>query len=136
NKVDLAYGVPQIIKGVDDAATYANAQVAERGYAKRAVYPLLLRNWTQFNHELNRITGGTGIAIAFNYEIPQVSDEEKVEADKKAVEATIISRMVAEGYSLDSVIDAFQLSNAYKLLKRGNNPPVIENDKPDVDEGN
>src|SRR5690606_19615647 len=93
-------------------------------------------NWTQFNHELNRITGGTGIAIAFNYEIPQVSDEEKVEADKKAVEASIISRMVAEGYSLDSVIDAFQLSNAYKLLKRGNNPPVIENDKPDVDEGN
>lgn len=135
NKIDLAYGVPQIVKGVDDAATYANAQVAERGYAKRAVYPLLLRNYTQFNHELNRITNGTGIAIAFDYEIPTVADEEKVEAETKQVEAAIITSMTMNGFSLDSIVDAFKLSNSYKLLKQGNTATKIENDKPDVDEG-
>ena len=43
--------------------------------------------------------------------------------------------MVNAGYSLDSVIDAFKLSNSYKLLNM-TAPLVIENDKPDVDEGN
>src|SRR5690606_17148148 len=62
-RLDLAFGVPQIVKGVDDAATYANAQVADKTFSKRAVYPLALRNYTQITHELNRVTGGTGIAI-------------------------------------------------------------------------
>lgn len=37
NRLSLAYGVPDIIKGIDDAATYANAQVAEKTFAKRAL---------------------------------------------------------------------------------------------------
>lgn len=135
-RLDLAFGVPQIVKGVDDAATYANAQVAEKTFAKRAVYPLALRNYTQFTHELNRITGGMGIAITFDYEIPTVADEEKVNAETKNIEANLIRTLTLEGYSLDSVVDAFELSNGYKLLKKDTAPAVIENDKPDVDEGN
>lgn len=135
-RLDLAFGVPQIIKGVDDTATYANAQVAEKTFAKRAVYPLALRNYTQFTHELNRITGGLGVAITFDYEIPTVADEEKVTAETKNIEANLIRTLVTEGFSLDSVVDAFELSNSYKLLSRTDTPAVIENDKPDVDEGN
>lgn len=135
DKIDTAYGVPAIVKGIDDAATYANAQVAQAGFSKRAVYPLALRNYTQLNHELNRITGGTGIAITFKYDIPTISDEKKVEAERKAVEGQIIISMLNTGYSLDSIVDAFELSNAYKLLNK-TSEPVIENDKPDVDEGN
>lgn len=135
-RIDLAYGVPQIVKGVDDAATYANAQVAERGFAKRAVYPLLLTNYTQITHELNRITNGLGIAISFKYDFPNVSDEDKVEAERKKVESSVILTMTADGYSLDSVVDAFQFTPAYKLLKKDNSAPVIDNPKPDVDEGN
>lgn len=134
-RIDLAYGVPQIVKGVDDAATYANAQVAEKGFAKRAVYPLALRNYTQITHELNRITDGLGVAVTFTYEIPIVADEEKVEAETKAIHATVITTMVESGFSLDSIVDAFELSNAYKLLKKDESAPVIDNDKPDVDEG-
>lgn len=136
NRIDMAYGVSQFIKGVDDAPNYATAQVSDKNFAKRAVYPLLLRNYTQITHELNRITGGLGAAITFKYEIPIVADEEKVDAETKAIHAQIINEMVATaGYSLDSVIDAFELSNAYKLLKKGTGSAVIDNDKPDVDEG-
>lgn len=135
HRLDLSYGVPAIVKGVDDAATYANAQVAEKTFSLRAVYPLALRIWTQFTHELNRITGGIGIAITFKYDIPTIADEEKVNAETKSVEASIIRLMTDEGYSLESIVDAFQLSNSYKLLKIGNEKAKIDNDKPDVDEG-
>lgn len=134
-RIDLAYAVPQIVKGVDDAATYANAQVAERGFSKRAVYPLLLSNYTQFTHELNRITNGLGVAITFKYDFPNVSDEDKVEAERKQLESGIILSMTADGYSLNSIVDAFKFTPAYKLLKKDNSQPVIDNPKPDVDEG-
>lgn len=134
-RLDLAFGVPQIIKGVDDAATYANAQVAEKTFAQRAVYPLALRNYTQITHELNRITGGIGVSITFNYEIPTVADEEKVNAETKSIEANLIRTLTLEGYSLNSIVDAFELSNSYKLLSMVETTPAIENDKPDVDEG-
>lgn len=134
-RIDVAFGVPAIVKGIDDAATYANAQVAEKGFAKRAVYPLALRNYTQITHELNRITNGLGVAITFKYEIPLVADEEKVEAETKAIHAQLITTMVTGGYSLNSVVEAFQLSNSYKLLKVGDTKTTIDNDKPDVDEG-
>lgn len=134
-RIDMAFGVSQFIKGVDDAPNYATAQVSEKNFAKRAVLPLLLRNYTQFTHELNRITGGMGIAINFDYEIPTVADEEKVGAETKNIEAALITSMVTQGYSLDSIVDAFELSNSYKLLKVESTAPVIDNDKPDVDEG-
>lgn len=136
HRIDVTYGVPAIVKGIDDAATYANAQVAEKTFAKRAVYPLLLRNYTQITHELNRITNGLGVAITFDYEIPTVADEEYVESQTKEVEGRIIRDMIEAGYTLESIIDSFKMSNAYKNLKTGTTSETkIDNDKPDVDEG-
>lgn len=135
-RIDVAYGVPAIVKGIDDAATYANAQVAEKTFAKRAVYPLLLRNYTQLTHELNRITNGMDISITFKYDIPTVADEELVEAQTKEIEGQIIRDMSTAGFSLDSIIEAFKLSTSYQSLKLGTAVTSdIENDKPDVDEG-
>lgn len=135
HRIDQAYGVPAIVKGIDDAATYANAQVAEAGFSKRAVKPLLTRNYAQLTHELNRITGGMGIALTFDYEIPAVADEEKVVAETHNLHASLVNSLEVQGYSLDSIVDAFDLPKRLKLLKRGEQPAVIENDKPQVDEG-
>lgn len=134
-RLDTAFGVSQIIKGVDSEAKYSNAQVAEKNFAKRVVYPLLLRNYTQLNHELNRITGGTGISITFKYDIPTVADEEKVEAETHSINVSTLIALEAAGYNLDSVVDALNLPTSYKLLKKGEQSTVIDNDKPDVDEG-
>lgn len=138
NRLSEAYGVSSIIKGVDNAAKYSNAEVSENGFAKRAVDPLALRIYSQITHELNRMTGGLGVAITYKYEIPAISDQEKVRADTKLTESEIISKMTSEpyNYTLESVVEAFQLSNSYKLLKQGAQPTVIDNDKPEVDEGN
>lgn len=129
------YGVSSIIKGVDSAAKYSNAEVSENGFAKRAVKPLALRIYSQITHELNRITGGFGAAITFKYEIPAVSDAELVKAKTKREEVMMIKELIGLGYSLDSAVDALQLSQSYKLLKIGNGKAVIDNDKPEVDDG-
>jgi phage portal protein BeeE len=136
NRLSEAYGVSSIIKGVDSSAKYSNAEVSENGFAKRAVNPLALRNYTQITHELNRITGGLGVAITYRYQIPAISDAEKVKAETKSLEIKMITELVALGYTLDSAVDSLELSNAYKNLKLGEQAPaIIDNDKPDVDEG-
>lgn len=135
NRLSEAYGVSGIIKGVDSNATYNNAEVSENGFAKRAVNPLALRNYTQITHELNRITGGLGVAITYSYQIPAISDAEKVKAETKNIEIQMINSLIEQGYTLDSAVDALELSPAYKLLKQGSGGAVIDNDKPDVDEG-
>lgn len=135
NRLSEAYGVSNIIKGVDSQATYNNAEVSEAGFAKRAVRPLALRIFSQITHELNRITGGLGVALTFKYDIPAISDALKVKAETKSIEANLIRLMRADGYSLDTIVDAFGLSQGYKLLREDDTTPVIKNDKPEVDEG-
>lgn len=136
NRLSESYGVSGIIKGIDSQATYNNAEVSENSFAKRTVEPLALRNYTQITHELNRMTGGIGIAITFKYDIPAISDAEKVKAETKSIEIGMINELITAGFTLDSAVDALGLSNSYKLLKLGEQAPaIIENDKPDVDEG-
>lgn len=135
-KIDSAYGVPASIRGVNDSNTYASVKVDERIFIKYTVEPFALRIWSKFTHELNRITGGLGYAITFDIEEPSVADEERAIAEKKKTELALIEKGIAMGYTLDSIIDAFDLSTAYKLLKQGEKAPAtIVNDKPEVDEG-
>jgi len=130
-KIDSAYGVPASIRGVNDTNTYASVRVDEVIFNKYVVDPFLLKLWGKFTHELNRVTGGTGVAITYDLDIPTLADEEKVKAEAKQAELSIITLAQAQGYSLDSIVDAFQLSNSYKLLK-SSGKPVIHNDKPQV----
>lgn len=135
-KLGEAYGVSSIIKGDDSQAKYSNAEVSEANYMKRAVKPTARRIYSQITHELNRITGGLGYAFTFKVDIPAVSDAEKVKAETRQIDAKIITDMVAAGYTIDSIVDAFDLPKGYKLLKVGVGSGTIENDKPEVDEGN
>lgn len=120
-KIDSAFGVPASIRGVNDNNTYASVKVDEQLFIKYTVKPFATKVWTKFVSELNRITGGLGYALTFDIEMPNVADEEKVIADKKAVELGLITNALNAGFELDSIIDAFELSEGYKKLIRGNN---------------
>lgn len=136
DKIDSTFGVPASIRGVNDNNTYASVKVDERIFVRWTLKPFATKIWTRFTHELNRITGGLGYAITFDVEIPSIADEEKVDAERKKVEADVINQMLDRGYSLDSIVDAFEFSNSYKLLEKGaDDNAIIENDKPDVDTG-
>lgn len=136
SKIDSAFGVPAIIRGKDDQATYSNAQVSERVFVVNVLKPFVRSIYAQFTHELNRITGGLGYAITADVQVPSVADEEKTEAETKAIEFKLITDAVVAGFSLDSAVDAFKLPTNYKLLKVGDSTQTeIHNDKPQVDEG-
>lgn len=135
DKIDSAFGVPASIRGVNDNNTYASVRVDEQIFIKYTVAPFATKIYSRLTHELNRVTGGLGYAITFDLDIPGIADEEKIDAERKMTEFNLINQAVMNGYSLDSVVDAFNLSKGYKLLKQGYVKPIIVNDKPEVDEG-
>jgi phage portal protein BeeE len=131
-KVDSVYGVPASMRADNTANTYASVRTDELIFAKYRLRPFALKIWSKFTHELNRVTGGAGVGITFDLELPQIVDEEKVRAEAKSVEASLIRDMMLEGWSLDSIVTSFDLSNSYKLLRKGMSKPTIDNDKPQV----
>ena len=136
DKIDSTYGVPASVRGVNENKGYASVRIDQQIFIRYTVKPFATKIWTRFTHEMNRITGGLGFAITFDLDIPNIADEEKVEAETKKIEADIISQMLDRGYSLNSICDAFEFSNARKLLEEGApDDGEIVNDKPDVDEG-
>lgn len=135
-RLDSTFGVPASVRGVGESNNYATARVDQQNFIRFTIEPLALRIYSQITHELNRITGGLGYAITFSLDYPAVADEEKVQAETKNVEVTALLQLINKGYTLDSAIDALQLSKSYKLLDVGQSTDTtINNDKPDVDEG-
>lgn len=134
-RIDSTFGVPASIRGVGENNNYATARLDQQNFIRFTIEPLALRIYTQITHELNRITNGFGAQITFKLEYPAVAEEEKVQAETKEVEVRTILQLTDRGFSLDSIVNALELSNGYKNLKLGDVKTTIENDKPDVDEG-
>lgn len=127
-KIDSVYGVPAEIRGFLSNSNYASVAVAERVFVKYALDPLTMKIWSKFTHELNRITGGTGVAITYDLPKPKIADEEKVTAEAKEIDARTVSTLVAEGYTLDSAIEYINSGELYSLVL-GEAP---QTDKPEV----
>lgn len=108
-KLDTAFAVPEEVKGYIKNSNYASASVAEAYLAKFVVRPMLLKIWTQFTHELNRITGGLGYAISYDYEVPKSSDEEKVKAETLRIHLETLKSAVDSGADVKTAVDALGL---------------------------
>lgn len=115
-KIDSAYGVPASIRAVNDQNTYASVRVDEVIFVKYALNPMTLKIWSKFTHELNRITGGTGVAVAYDLDIPQIADEEKVKAEAKSVDAATVASLVEQGFTLESSIEYINTGELYSLV--------------------
>lgn len=87
DKMNKSVGVSNFILGDDSSAKYDNAELSDHQFTKRRVYPALISFWGQFQHELDRITGGLGYAISFDLEIPELTDRIKTKAEIKRIEA-------------------------------------------------
>lgn len=119
-KIDMDFGVPQEVKGYLQNSNYASVEVADYIFARRVVYPKLVKIWSKFTHELNRITGGLGCAISFDYEMPVL-----VETRKNQIETLLLATNA--GYTLDSAVDALQLPKSFlKLARENENKPAEE----------
>lgn len=136
---DTAFGVPAEVKGLVQNSNYASVATAAHIFEKYTVYPKLLQVWTDFTHELNRITGGLGYSLAFDYEITPLADEEKVKAETQKIQFDTISNALNAGFALDSIIEAFGLPDDYKKLAEANvgdesDPEVATEESSDADQ--
>lgn len=115
-KTAMAFGVPEEIKGFVQNSNYASVATAERIFDKYTVLPKATKIWAQFTHELNRITGGLGYAITFDYEPAQFADENKVYAETTKIQLETLKSALDAGFELDSAVTALELPEAFKAL--------------------
>lgn len=133
-KIDTTLGVSQIMQGVDSDAKYSNSEVAKQNLAEQVIDPITLDIWSQFNHELNRITNGMGSAITYKYDIPAISDQQKIKASQKSIDAATMISLVNQGWQLDNIVAAFDYPKEYTLLGEATLPEP-EPETVNVDEG-
>lgn len=119
NRLNKSIGVSNFILGDDSSAKYDNAELSDRQFTKRRVFPALLSFWSQFQHELDRILGGLGYAIDFKLEIPELTDRLKVKADIASVNANTLTNLINAGARPSSVVDALELPEKWKAVADG-----------------
>lgn len=125
-KLDLAFHVPAEINGYISNSNYASANTASAYFGEYVVDPLLMKIWSQFTSELNRITGGLGYAISYDYEIPKSADEERTKAATTQIQLYNLDYMLRLGYSTDAAVDSLGLPEVFKGLKRPSQSSEVE----------
>ena len=110
DRLNKAYGVSNFIMGDDSSAKYDNAELSDFQFTRRRVKPALVKFWAQFQHELDRITGGLGYAIDFHLDEPELTERKKVmaETDEKVTQNLI--RLIEAGARPSDACAALDLS--------------------------
>jgi hypothetical protein len=133
-KIESVYSVPALIKGDGEAPNYSTAQIIERVFVENTIRPFAIKKWTRFQHELNRITGGLGYAISFKLLTPNISAEDKAEAEANNIRVSTLTNLISRGFTIESSIAALGLPDSFKLLKQGTQPAANTDDN-NGDEG-
>lgn len=119
DRLNKAVGVSNFIMGDDSSAKYSNAELSDQQFVKRRVYPALLSFWSQFQHELDRITGGLGYAIQFELEIPELTDRAKVKAETAEKNTGTLIKLIEAGADPTSTVQALELPPAWNKVAAG-----------------
>lgn len=140
DRLNKSIGVSNFILGDDSSAKYDNAELSDHQFTKRRVYPALMSFWNQFQHELDRITGGIGYGISFDLEIPELTEREKVKADIARTRSEALVNLISAGASAKGAVMALGLSDNWMLAANGieakgtigelNAPVAIDYEKP------
>lgn len=97
DRLNKAYGVSNFIMGDDSSAKYDNAELSDYQFKRRRVKPALIKFWSQFQHELDRITGGLGYGIQFHLDLPELTERKKVEAETNEKNAESLMKLITAG---------------------------------------
>lgn len=116
NRLANALAVPDIIRGIDNGQTYANAEMAERAFIENTLKPLCMTVWDKWQFELDRITGGLGYGITFTLDLPAQTEVEKVQAETQQIRINNLIQLVNMGASVETAAEALGLPEAYRRL--------------------
>jgi len=110
-KIDMTFGVPQEIKGYLSNSNYASVEVANYVFERYVLYPKLVKVWSKFTHELNRITGGLGFALSFDFELPVLTDALSGQVNSLSV-------LLDKGFTVESAVKALKLPPSFSELEK------------------
>lgn len=113
---DMDFGVPAEVKGYLQNSNYASATTAEHMFDKYVVKPKLIQIWSDFTHELDRITDGLGVAISFDFEPTALADEQKVFNEAKQVQLNSYITALEAGFTPEAAIEALDLPADFEKL--------------------
>lgn len=116
NRLANALAVPDIIRGIDNGQTYANAEMAERSFIENTLKPLCMTVWDKWQFELDRVTGGLGYGITFTLDLPAQTEVEKVQAETQQIRINNLIQLVNMGASVETAVEALNLPEAYRRL--------------------
>lgn len=116
NRLANALAVPDIIRGIDNGQTYANAEMAERAFIENTLKPLCMTVWDKWQFELDRITGGLNYGITFTLDLPAQTEVEKIQAETQQIRINNLVQLVNMGASVETAAEALGLPDAYRRL--------------------
>lgn len=119
-KIDMNFGVPEEVKGYLQNSNYASAEVADYVFSRRVIYPKLVKVWSKFTHEMNRVTGGLECSVSFDYETPVLTDTRKLQAETLQI-------MLSNGFTVESAVEALQLPKSFLKLDLAESEQAEEN---------
>lgn len=119
DRLNKSVGVSNFILGDDSSAKYDNAELTRQQFIMNRVYPALISFWNQFEHELNRITGGIGYKITFDLEIPELTEREKAKAEIGRIRGEALVNLISAGASGESAVEALELPDTWLTAARG-----------------
>ena len=119
DRLNKAVGVSNFILGDDSSAKYDNAELSDHQFTKRRVYPALVSFWNQFQHELDRLTGGLGYGISFDLDIPELTEREKAKAEIARIRGEALVNLISAGASGPAAIKALELPETWLAAADG-----------------
>lgn len=119
DRLNKAVGVSNFILGDDSSAKYDNAELSDHQFTKRRVYPALVSFWNQFQHELDRLTGGIGYGISFDIEIPELTEREKAKAEIARIRGEALVNLISAGSSAEAAVQALDLPDTWIAAAQG-----------------
>lgn len=114
-----AFGVSEFILGNDSSAKYDNAELSQQQFMLRRVKPALESFWSQFQHEIDRVTGGVGYAINYELDIPELTDRLKVKAEIAEKNVANLSNLIKAGSTPRAAVLALGLDDNWLEVAHG-----------------
>lgn len=119
-KMTQSFGVPGTIKGTNDGENYATANVSKRNFVEWSIEPLVKTLLEQLQFQLEKRFTLTG-EIKADVELPELADESLVKIQSTAAQVALFDQKIAEGYTPESIVAAYDLPERFLLLEMTTN---------------
>ena len=128
-KMSQSFGVPGTVKGTNDGENYATARVSEHIFIKYTIKSLITDFHMQLEHAIGQRFDLTG-EIKVNIPLPEIADESKVKIEATKLQVELFDQKRAEGYSAQSIVDAYGLPESFLLLEKEEEADTQSSNKP------